>query len=183
MSRQTEMTDVAGDGRLDEQQEQSAQPAQPADPIAELQAKVDSLEDSLLRAKAESQNIQRRAATERSEAIRYANAELMRALIPVLEDFDRAFDAAGPTDKPILEGTRLVHANLMKALRDFGLETIEVSPGDEFDPTIHEAMMQQPSDTVIPGNVVEQVTRGYRLRDRVLRPARVVVAKAAEKVD
>ena len=147
--------------------------------VAELQAKVNSLEDSLLRAKAESQNIQRRAATERNEAIRFANADLMRTLIPVLEDFDRTFAAAGADDKAILEGTRLVHANLVKALRDFGLEPIEAA-GEKFDPTIHEALMHQPSDEIPPGDVIEQVTRGYRLRDRVLRPARVVVSKAPE---
>lgn len=150
-----------------------------ADSAAELQARVDSLEESLLRAKAETQNIQRRAATERNDAIRYANADLMRTLIPVLEDFDRTFAAAGSEDKAILEGTRLVHANLVKALRDFGLEPIEAA-GEPFDPAIHEALMHQPSDEVPPGSVIEQVTRGYRLRDRVLRPARVVVSKAPE---
>ena len=150
-----------------------------ADQTAALQARVDSLEESLLRAKAEAQNIQRRAATERNDAIRYANAELMRTLIPVLEDFDRTFAAAGADDKAILEGTRLVHANLVKALRDFGLEPIEAA-GEKFDPSIHEALMHQPTDEVEPGHVIEQVTRGYRLRDRVLRPARVVVSKAPE---
>lgn len=178
MSQQTDVTDVAGDGRISEQQ--SSRTAQGADPPTELQAKVDSLEDSLLRARAENQNILRRATTERNEAVRYANAELLRTLIPVLEDFDRAFEAAGGTDQSILEGTRLVHANLMKALRDFGLESIEVVPGDRFDPNLHEALMHQPSDRVEPGSVLEQVTKGYRLRDRVLRPARVVVAKAVD---
>ena len=150
-----------------------------SDRVSELQARVDTLEDSLLRAKAESQNIQRRATAERNDAIRYANAELMRILIPVLEDFDRTFAASDSADKSILEGTRLVHANLVKALRDFGLEPIEAA-GERFDPSIHEALMHQPSDEVPPGNVIEQVTRGYRLRDRVLRPARVIVSKAPE---
>lgn len=151
-----------------------------SDQAAALQARVDSLEESLLRAKAETQNIQRRATTERNDAIRYANADLMRTLIPVLEDFDRTFAAAGSDDKAILEGTRLVHTNLVKALRDFGLEPIEAAAGEKFDPAIHEALMHHPSDELSPGSVVEQVTRGYRLRDRVLRPARVVVSKATE---
>lgn len=149
------------------------------DPIAPLQARIESLEDQLLRAKAETQNIQRRAAQERNEAIRFANADLMRALIPVLEDFDRAMEAADSSNEAILEGTRLVHANLIKALRDAGLEPIEAK-GEDFDPSIHEALMHQPTSEAPPGRVIEQVTRGYRLRDRVLRPARVVVAKAPE---
>ena len=162
-------------------QEGAAPATEPSasDRVSELQARVDALEDSLLRAKAESQNIQRRATAERNDAIRYANAELMRILIPVLEDFDRTFAAADSADKSILEGTRLVHANLVKALRDSGLEPIEAA-GETFDPSIHEALMHQSSDEVPPGHVIEQVTRGYRLRDRVLRPARVIVSKASE---
>lgn len=149
------------------------------DPIAPMQARIETLEDQLLRAKAETQNIQRRAAQERNEAIRFANADLMRALIPVLEDFDRAMEAADTSNQAILEGTRLVHANLIKALREAGLEPIEAK-GEDFDPSIHEALMHQPTSEAPPGRVIEQVTRGYRLRDRVLRPARVVVAKAPE---
>lgn len=147
--------------------------------VAELQAKIGALEDTLLRARAESQNIQRRAASERGEAIRFANAELMKSLIPVLEDFDRTLAAAKSSDATLLEGTRLVHANLMKALSDFGLESIEAA-GEVFEPSMHEALMHQPTDQMPPGRVLEQVTRGYRLRDRVLRPARVIVSKAPE---
>ena len=180
MTQQAETTDAMAGGPLGgtgAQEDAAASTTQ--DQLAQMQAKIDALEDSLLRAKAEAQNIQRRAATERNEAIRFANAELMRTLIPVLEDFDRTFEAAGTTDKSILEGTRLVHANLIKALRDAGLEPIEAR-GEDFDPTIHEALMHQPSEDFPPGRVIEQVSRGYRLRDRVLRPARVVVAKAPE---
>ena len=183
MNPKTGTSQAATSEPFDDQASQVVAPlaAEPlaSDRVSELQARVDALEDSLLRAKAESQNIQRRATAERNDAIRYANAELMRILIPVLEDFDRTFAASDSADKSILEGTRLVHANLVKALRDFGLEPIEAA-GERFDPSIHEALMHQPSDEVPPGNVIEQVTRGYRLRDRVLRPARVIVSKAPE---
>jgi|CXWL01.1.fsa_nt_gi molecular chaperone GrpE len=183
MNPKTGTSQAATSEPFDDQASQEVAPlaAEPlaSDRVSELQARVDALEDSLLRAKAESQNIQRRATAERNDAIRYANAELMRILIPVLEDFDRTFAASDSADKSILEGTRLVHANLVKALRDFGLEPIEAA-GERFDPSIHEALMHQPSDEVPPGNVIEQVTRGYRLRDRVLRPARVIVSKAPE---
>jgi molecular chaperone GrpE len=145
------------------------------------QSKIASLEDSLLRARADLQNVQRRAATEKTEAIRYANAELMKSLLNVIDDFDRTVAAAETTKDSlsILNGIKLVHANLMKALRDFGLETIEAKDR-KFDPTVHEALMQQPSKDVEPGTVLEQVAGGYKLRDRVLRPARVVVAARSE---
>ncbi len=179
MNQHAEPYQTAMNDQFDDQTSQEgARPAtEPS--TSELQTRVDSLEDSLLRAKAESQNIQRRAIAERNDAIRYANAELMRTLIPVLEDLDRTFAAANSADQSILEGMRLVHANLVKALRDFGLEPIEAA-GEAFDPSIHEALMHQPTGEMPPGRVMEQVTRGYRLRDRVLRPARVIVSKAPE---
>lgn len=151
------------------------------DPVADLQARIDSLEDSLLRSKADFQNLQRRSANERNDAVRYANADMMKSLLGVLDDFERSLTAAQQADiaSPVLDGVRLIHANLQKALFDFGLEPIEAK-GRQFDPTIHEALLHQPTGEVPPGTVVEQVARGYRLRDRVLRPARVVVAKAVE---
>jgi molecular chaperone GrpE len=148
------------------------------DDVAALKAKIDSLEDSLLRAKADFQNLQRRSAAERSEAIRYANADLLRSLLNVLDDFDRALESAEVTDnrQAVIDGVRLVHDNLMKAFKEAGLEQIDAL-GQPFDPKIHEALMQQPTDDFPPGTVVDQVARGYRLRDRVLRPARVIVSK------
>lgn len=147
---------------------------------SELQARIESLEDALLRAKADYQNFQRRATTERIDAVRYANAELMRSLLNAMDDFDRTLAASNDaTLDAIVAGVRLVYENLQKALTDNGLEIIEAR-GKTFDPAIHQALMQQPSDECAPGTVIEQVTRGYRLRDRVLRPARVIVAKAAD---
>lgn len=185
-----------------------------SDPIAALQAKADALESALLRAKADFQNLQRRSAVERSEAIRFANADLMKSLLVVLDDFERALAAAegaeggqgsatptgearfnpaapagdarfnpalpdAPASSAVIEGIRLVFANLMKALGDHGLEPIDAREVP-FDPTIHEALLHQPTTDAPPGTVIEQVAKGYRLRDRVLRPARVVVAKAPE---
>ncbi|MBI1827771.1 MAG: nucleotide exchange factor GrpE [Planctomycetes bacterium] len=151
---------------------------------SELQAKISSLEDSLLRAKADLQNVQRRAASERSEAVRFANAELMKSLLDVVDDFDRTLTAAESSEdtQTMRNGVKLIHTNLKKALRDFGLETIEAR-GKKFDPAIHEALMQQPTKDAEPGTVLEQVAGGYKLRDRVLRPARVVVATAPEKTN
>jgi molecular chaperone GrpE len=147
---------------------------------AELQARIESLEDALLRAKADYQNFQRRATTERLDAVRYANAELMRSLLNAMDDFDRTLAASNDaTLDAIVAGVRLVYENLQKALADNGLEIIEAK-GEPFDPAIHQALMQRPSDEHAPGTVIEQVTRGYRLRDRVLRPARVVVAQAPD---
>ena len=156
-----------------------------AEPRAEdLAAKVTALEESLLRAKADFQNLQRRAAAERAESIRFANADIMRSLLGVLDDFERALQASDEAkkDDPVIEGVRLVYDNLTKALSEAGLTAIEAQ-GQLFDPTVHEALLQQPTGDAPPGTVVEQVAKGYMLRDRVLRPARVIVAKAPENSD
>jgi len=151
--------------------------ATPPDP----QAEIDSLKDALLRAKADFANLQRRAAAERTESVRFANADLLRSLLGVLDDFDRTVAAADTSDnlKSVVEGVHLVHANLTKALSDNGLEEINALH-QTFDPNIHEALLQQPTDEHPPGTVVEQVAKGYKLRDRVLRPARVIVAKTTD---
>lgn len=153
----------------------------PVDPVEQLKAAVTTLEDSLLRAKADYQNLQRRSALAQSEAIRYANAELMRSLLGVVDDFERSLEAAQQAEdaSPIVAGVRLVHENLMKALRVHGLETIE-AVDQPFDPHVHEAIMQQSSQDHPPGTVVQQIAKGYRLRGRILRPAKVIVSKDVE---
>ena len=157
--------------------------ASTADVLAELQSKVTKLEDSLLRAKADFQNLQRTSAVERTDAIRYANAELMKSLVKVVDDFERSLAAASKPDnlQAVVEGVRLVYENLSKALSDHGLEPIEALHRP-FDPAVHEALLHQPSDEHPPGTVTEQIAKGYRLRDRVVRPAKVIVAKAMEPV-
>lgn len=157
------------------------------DSVVELRQKVDALEDQLLRTKAEHQNILRRAGTERIEAVRYANADLMRAIIPVLDDLDRAIEAAAARpaaekrkpsaiDPALLDGVKLVRENLLKALREQGMELI-AAQHQAFDPHLHEAMMRQPSDEFPAGTVLQELAKGYRLRERTLRPARVIVSQ------
>ena len=175
------------DKKGDDQAEAMDKPAEKvesalADDVDTLNAKVAALEDNLLRAKADFQNLQRRVAVERSEAIRYANADLMRSLLSVIDDLERSIAAAEDpqNSSSVLDGVRLVHANFLKALSSSGLEVIDAQH-QAFDPTIHEALLQQPTTQCEPGTVVEQVSKGYRLRDRVIRPAKVIVAKAPDE--
>jgi molecular chaperone GrpE len=145
------------------------------------QQRIAQLEGALLRAKADYQNFQRRAAVERSEGIRYANADVMKSMLSVLDDFERSLEAAESSDdlQALVDGIRLIYDNLSQALRAHGLESIDALH-QPFDPNVHEAMLQQPSAEHPSGMVVEQIAKGYRLRDRVLRPARVIVSKGVE---
>lgn len=160
---------------------QAGEPAEVVDPTEESQAKVDKLEDSLLRAKADYQNLLRRSATDRSTTIRYANAELMKGLLSVIDDFERSLEAARESHnlQAVVEGVQLVYDNLLNALHAQGLERI-AALHEPFDPNFHEAMMQQPSEDFPSGTVLEEVAKGYRLHDRVLRPTKVVVARTPE---
>ncbi len=143
-----------------------------------LRAKVEELEDRLLRAQADAQNLRRRSAVQQSAAVQFANSELLKSLLGVLDDFERSLAATETSDnlKAVVDGVRLVHQNLIQALRSQGLHTIDALH-EPFDPNVHEAIMQQPSADYPAGTVVEEIAKGYRLHDRVLRPAKVVVSK------
>ncbi len=138
-------------------------------------------QDKFLRAKADYQNLQKRAADEQRNAIRYANADFARALVQVLDDFERTLEAAekAPEADSVVSGVKLVYEKLLKLLGDHDVEPIE-SLGQPFDPHLHEALMQEPCATLPPDSVLREIERGYKLHDRVLRPARVVISKAPE---
>jgi molecular chaperone GrpE len=152
--------------------------------ITRLEAEVAALKDKFLRSKAEQQNAQRRAENEVADAVRYANSGLLRGLLDVADDFERALEAAGQCEsvQQVIDGVSLVRDKLTKFLDDQHVKVIDAE-GTAFDPQQHEALMQQPTGEHAPGTVVQQVQRGYRLRDRVLRPAKVIVATAPPEAE
>jgi molecular chaperone GrpE len=144
----------------------------------ELERERDEYLDALQRLKAEFDNYRKRAAREQVEQKARATERLVKELLPVLDDLERALAAAEDHEEATLEeGVRLVHRELAAALAHEGLAEIETN--GHFDPHVHEALLSQPSSEE-EGSVIEVVQKGYRLGDRVLRPARVVVAAAQE---
>jgi molecular chaperone GrpE len=152
-------------------------PPTPDDPIvdvAALQTERDQLFDRLQRLAAEFDNFRKRSAREQAALSERANERLVKELLPVLDDLGRALEAAADHEEAKLEeGVRLVHRALSEVLTKEGLAEIETD--GKFDPHVHEALLSQPSDEE-EGTVIEVVQKGYRLADRVLRPARVVIA-------
>lgn len=143
-------------------------------------AKADENWERLLRATADFDNFKKRAARERTEAIQFANSSLLQKLLPVLDSFEMAL-AAAQTAKDekmssLQAGINMVQSQLKNILAESGLEEIDAT-GKPFDPTLHEAVSQQETADVPEGHVVQQVRKGYKLRERLLRPASVVVAK------
>jgi molecular chaperone GrpE len=165
----------------------------PAGAPTEADAKEDSLEelkaqvakgqenwDRLLRVTAEFDNFRKRAARDKEEAIRYANHKLLERLLPVMDSFDMAITAAsaqnGETSQSLKEGIDLVFQQFKSVLTEAGLEEIE-SHGKPFDPNLHEAVSQLETEEFEEGHVAHQIRKGYLLRDRLVRPSTVVVAK------
>ena len=147
-----------------------------------LKAELEQWRDRFLRAKAELSNYQRRAEKDRADYLRYANAGLAKALLPILDDLERVIAAAAEhkNDPDVLTGgVKLMLDNFLKVFKDFGVQAID-AVGKPFDPSQHEAMMQQPSAEHAEPTVLTEAGKGYRLHDRVLRPARVIVSKPAE---
>ena len=132
-------------------------------------------DDSYLRLAADFDNYRKRVAREQVELTSRANERLLNELLPVLDDLERALEAAAEHEEAKLEeGVRLVHRELVEALAREGL--VEVETDGQFDPHVHEALLSQPSEQE-DGSVLEVLQKGYRLGDRVLRPARVVVSQ------
>jgi len=145
----------------------------------ELEAKENY--DRLLRQAAELENFKKRAAREKTEAIRYANESLVKDLLPVLDNLERALDYAqgGGNGKPLLEGIEMVLKSFVEILGKHGVNSIS-AVGELFDPNKHEAIAQVVTQEHKPNTVVEEHHKGYYLLDRLLRPAQVSVAKPPE---
>lgn len=148
--------------------------------IEELAAKAEKADEYLelaQRAKADFENYRKRAAREAAAAEERGIAKLARELLPVVDNLDRALQAAesGSDSGDLVSGIKLVHAGVIAALARVGIEPFSPE-GDRFDPEHHEAVAQHPVEGAEPGTVVEVYQRGYRFGDSVLRPAKVVVA-------
>jgi molecular chaperone GrpE len=153
------------------------------DPVAGLQADLDRFRDLAMRSQADFENYKRRCAREKGEAIKYANTSLLEKLVSIVDHFELGLEAArgeGGEKSPIYSGMSLVLKQLQDFLAENGLQPIE-AVGQKFDPNLHEAIAHEPSNDVPEGLVIRQTRRGYRLKDRLLRPSAVVVSSGPAK--
>jgi molecular chaperone GrpE len=165
-----------------EVREQSAVEEESDDPTSGLQADLDRFRDLALRSQADFDNYKKRAAREKDEAIKYANSSLLERLIPIIDNFELGLSAArGEGEKsPIFSGMSMVLKQLTDFLADNGLQPIDAT-GQKFDPNLHEAIAHEPSAEIPEGTVIRQTRRGYRLKDRLLRPSSVVVSSGVAR--
>lgn len=154
----------------------------PEDEVANLQSDLDRFRDLAMRTQADFENYKKRCAREKDDAIKYANTSLLDKLVPIIDNFELGLAAAkGEGEQsPIYSGMNLVLKQLNDFLIDNGLQPIE-AVGQKFDPNLHEAIAHEPNDNVPDHVVIRQTRRGYKFRDRLLRPAAVVVSSGPAK--
>ncbi len=142
----------------------------------------DEVQAKLIRAIADHQNFQRRANLNEREARTSATQGVVQGLIPLLDQFEMALlqDPEKVNAQQVIDGVRMTRDEFIRILSNYGVSSINPQPGDEFNPGEHEAMMQQPSEEHEPGHITMSMGVGYKLGDRVVRPAKVAVATAPE---
>jgi molecular chaperone GrpE len=169
------VTDELATEQTDEQVAEPTPRAPAPDELATVTAERDEYLALAQRVQADFENYRKRALRDQERLVAHAHERLVRELLPVLDDLERALEAAERHEEAALvDGVRLVEKSLRAALEKEGLA--EIPTDGEFDPHVHEALLSRPDDGAEPGAVLEVVQRGYRLGDRVVRPARVIVA-------
>ena len=156
-----------------EDNEQPESNAGTNEPSSQLQ----DAEERVLRAQAEIENVRKRGRREYEDLLRYGEMNLLRDILPVLDNIERAIEASESTTdvETLRKGFRMTASQIEKLLESHGCETIKTE-NEVFDPTVHEAISQQPGNGADPGTVIGVTSRGYVLHDRVVRPAQVIVA-------
>jgi molecular chaperone GrpE len=161
-------------------QDQDPQPQQDEtqpDPLEELRRERDALQDRLLRTAAEFDNYRKRMDRERRDLAEHTAGEVIKELLPIIDNLERALQASAQDD-PLRKGVELTHRQMLELLRRRGVVPIEAL-GADFDPNVHEAVTHEESAQHREGEVMEELQRGYKVGDRLLRPAMVKVAKSA----
>ena len=163
--------------------EEAVEPGAPEQEVDRLRAQVTESSDRLLRMQADFENFRKRATKERIEAAQFGPQNLVKDLLSVVDNLERAIGHAQQSEggdlESLLQGVELVHRELLGVLANHHVNEIEALH-KTFNPALHEAMAQVPETTVEPNTVIDVLQKGYQLRDRLVRPARVVVAKTPD---
>ena len=153
--------------------------------IAELEGSATTYKDQLLRKAAEFENYKKRIENESASLTRFSNEDLIQKLLPVMDDFERMIKAnklampkENSSEDVFIKGVELIYSKLKRIMEAQGVKDFEVV-GKPFDPSLHDALMQMPKEGVPPHTVLEEVEKGYKLHDKVIRPARVIVSAEA----
>ena len=164
---------------IEEADEKNAEQENSSSEKEQLKTELEKEKDKFLRLFAEFENYKRRTSKERIEMFKTANQDVITAMLPILDDFDRAMaEISKAKDKNLLKGVELIHNKFKETLRNKGMEQMQVNEGDHFDADIHEAITQIPAPSdKLKGKIVDVVEKGYKLGDRIIRFPKVVTGK------
>jgi len=176
--RNAETLSVSDHAQVERADSASSQTETIEEQMLRLKAERDKYKEIALRSAADLDNYRKRMAREKDEAIRFANTSFLERLIPILDNFELGLQAAKAVggQSAVVDGMSMVSRQLQDFLTGCGIETVDAT-GQPFNPNIHEAIAQEESAEVEEGRVIRQVRKGYRLKDRLVRPANVVVSK------
>ncbi len=151
--------------------------------VQEEENEFEELNKQYLRLAADFENYKRRMSKDREDSIAYGNEELIKEMLNILDNLERALEHTEHQSdaKPVIDGVKLVQKQFLNTLEKFGVKTVDASKGSEFDPMMHQAIDHAESDEIAPGLVLMEMLPGYTLKDRLLRPAMVVVSKDKSK--
>ncbi|MBT8325564.1 MAG: nucleotide exchange factor GrpE [Winogradskyella sp.] len=177
--KQTEINEELQENEVLEQTKEEAQAKPEKTKQETLQEELVKEKDKFMRLFAEFENYKKRTTKERIELFRTANQDVMTALLPVLDDFDRAYNEISKTkEKELLKGVELISNKLKTTLEQKGLKVIEVSAGDDFNADDHEAITQIPApEKKLKGKIIDVIEKGYKLGDKVIRFPKVVIGQ------
>jgi len=174
--------EAAVDARESEREARAKEPTPAERELAALREEKAQLEDRYLRLQADFDNHRKRVLREKQETLSYGHENMVKDLLPVVDNLERAIEhgsaSSGADFESMLQGVELVRRELLAVLAKHGVGTMEAE-GEAFDPNVHEALAQVEDPTVPAGRVARMLQKGYRLRDRLLRPARVLVSKGS----
>lgn len=171
-----ELPPAEDDGSGQEGSTAQAPPAEPQDELRQLKTERDMLYDRLARQQADFENQRKRLTKEQADHREYALADAIKELLPIVDSFDRAIKHEGGEDKDFRSGVELINRQLHDALAKLGVRPIPAQ-GEPFDPHLHQAVQMVDTDEVPDNHVLDELQRGYKLKDRLLRPAMVRVAR------
>jgi molecular chaperone GrpE len=149
--------------------------------LEEKENTLKTLQNKLLYLQADFENFKKQKNKEKQELLKFGNEVLIKELLPILDNLERALEHASTTENitSIVEGVKIIHAEFLKVLEEYGVTRVE-AVGKKFDPNVHEAVFQEVRDDVEPGTVVSEFQKGYLLNGRLIRPSRVIVSKAPD---
>lgn len=182
MSKKDNQEEILDDNIQDQVEEQVENQTEEKEEVSaedSLKVQLKEEKDKFLRLFAEFENYKRRTAKERVELFKTANEDVMKALLPVIDDFDRAYNEISKTEeKDLLKGVELISNKLKTVLKSKGLEQIEVEAGDVFNADHHEAITQIPAPSEdLKGKIIDVIEKGYKLGDKVVRFPKVVIGQ------